>query len=230
MTNLPSAISKSAKSGSSSGEIADGMRLSAKSVVCEGWPLRSAAVKSRQRLSPFVHDFPDELVAYAVLRGPIRLPDALFTAGKSNRIAPLQVVRHDRVVGAPHLRSAALHALRAEREGRMQAKTIEVEFIRYLAGERQIQAAIAKMGLPDTPEGGTGFAGCIAVSLGPKRMDALQHFVHSLGLLEDDALLAATPERLHAFGVTETMLAATTPSHHADLALELVAAVDGMRT
>lgn len=190
-------------------------------------------MKSRASLAPLVHDVPDEQVAYAVLRGPIRLRDALFTAGKSNRIAPLQVVRHDRVVGPAHLRSAALHALRAQREGRMQANTVEVEFIRYLAGERQIQAAITKMGLPETTDGadgGSGFAGCIVVSLGAKRMDALQHFVHSLGLIEDDSLLASTPDRLQAFGVTETMLTATTPSHHADLALELVAAVDGMRT
>ena len=94
-----------------------------------------------------MHDHPDEQVAYAVLRGPLKLEDALFVARKSNRIAPLQVVRHDRVLGAEHIRSAALHAARAQREGRMHAKTLEVEFTRYLAGERQISDALAKVGL-----------------------------------------------------------------------------------
>ncbi len=173
-----------------------------------------------------MNDFPDEELAFTALRGPLRLEDALFTARKSNRIAPLQVVRHDRVVGADHLRSAAMHAKRAQTEGRMHAKTIEVEFLRYLAGERQISAAIEKMGLPDTPEGSDG---AVVVALGPKRMDALQHFVHSLGLVEDKALAEASTEKLTAFGVTDKMLQATTPERRMDIVFEMVAAVDLMR-
>lgn len=171
-------------------------------------------------------DFPDEQVAVAALRGPLKLEDALFTAAKSNKIAPLQVVRHDRIVGTDHLRSAALHAQRAEKEGRMQAKTLEVEFVRYLAGERQISAAIQKMGLPDDPDGAPA---AVVVALGPKRMDALQHFVHSLGLVQDPALLEPTLEKLKAFGVTTTMLEATTPERRLDIVLEMVAMVDLMR-
>ncbi|MES2155208.1 MAG: KEOPS complex subunit Cgi121 [bacterium] len=173
-----------------------------------------------------MHDYPDEQVAFAALRGPIRLEDALFTARKSNRIAPLQVVRHDRVLGAAHIRSAALHANRAQAEGRMHAKSLEVEFVRYLAGERQISDALAKMGLPDSKEGSDG---AVVVALGPKRMDALQHFVHTLGLVEDDGLAAATPTKLSAFGVTKEMLDATTPGKANDVVLEMVAAVDLMR-
>jgi len=171
-------------------------------------------------------DYPDEEVAFAALRGPLRLEDALFTARKSNRIAPLQVVRSDLVIGADHLRSAALHAQRAQLEGRMHANSLEVEFVRYLAGERQIAAALAKMGIPDGPDGA---AGVVAVAMGPKRMDALQHFTHSLGLVRDDALLDATPAKVAAFGVTDLMLQATTPAHRMDIILEMVAAVDLMR-
>ncbi|HEX2066920.1 MAG TPA: KEOPS complex subunit Cgi121, partial [Candidatus Thermoplasmatota archaeon] len=111
-------------------------------------------------------DFPDEQVALAGLAGPLRLEDVLFAAQKSGRIAPLQVVRADRVVGADHVRSAALHAHRAFREGRAQAGTLEVEFLRYLAGERQIRKALDKMGVPDHAPAG------IAVGLGERRVDA----------------------------------------------------------
>lgn len=169
-----------------------------------------------------MRDFPDEQVAVAGVRGPLRLADVLFAAASSNRIAPLQVVRADRVVGFDHVRSAATHALRAQREGRMQAKTLEVEFTRYLAGERQIRKAIDKMGLHD------GAASGVAVALGEHRRDALQHFVNALGLVEDDACVEASDEKLAAFGITERAISATTPSRRFDLALEAVAAVDLM--
>jgi KEOPS complex subunit Cgi121 len=165
-------------------------------------------------------DFPAEEVALAGIAGPLRLEDILFAARKSGRIAPLQVVRADRVVGADHVRSAALHAHRAFREGRAQADTLEVEFLRYLAGERQIRKALDKMGLPEAAEAG------IVVGLGPKRSDAVRHFVHSLGLREDDALVRADEGRLRSFGITDAQLRATTPARHLDLALEAVAAVD----
>ena len=86
--------------------------------------------------------FPDEQVAMAGVRGPIKLEDALFMAGKAARIAPVQLLRADLVFGEDHLRSAALHAARAFREGRNQADRPEVEFTRYAAGERQIKKAL----------------------------------------------------------------------------------------
>ncbi|MEA3143311.1 MAG: hypothetical protein QOG31_635 [Thermoplasmata archaeon] len=165
-------------------------------------------------------DFPAEQVAFAGLPGPLRLEDILFEARKSGRIAPLQVVRADRVVGPDHLRSAALHAHRAFKEGRAQADTLEVEFLRYLAGERQIRKALDKMGLPEA------CPAAVAVALGERRLDALRHFVHGLGLREDDTLVRADAGRLRGFGITDAQLAATTPARHLDLALEAVAAVD----
>ncbi|MCA1810762.1 MAG: hypothetical protein LC623_01980 [Halobacteriales archaeon] len=165
-------------------------------------------------------DYPAEQVALCGVVGPLRLEDVLFAAQKSSRIAPLQVVRADRVVGADHVRSAALHAHRAFAEGRAQADALEVEFLRYLAGERQIRRALDKMGLPE------GAAAGVVVGLGEKRADAVRHFVHSLGLREDDTLVRADLARLRGFGITDAQLAATTPSRHLDLALEAVASVD----
>lgn len=168
-------------------------------------------------------DFPDEHLAVAPVRGPLRLEDALFVAKKSTRLAPLQVVRADRVVGEDHLRSAALHAHRAFREGRNKADRLEVEFTRYLAGKRTIREAIAHMGLPDEADA------AIVVALGDGRADAIEHFLETLGLEEDDALLRADDERLRAFGITDDQIAATTHEHRFELALEAVAAVDVMR-
>jgi tRNA threonylcarbamoyladenosine modification (KEOPS) complex Cgi121 subunit len=170
-------------------------------------------------------DFPDEDVALAGLRGPLRLEDVLFQAKKSARIAPLQVVRADRVVGPDHVRSAATHAARAMAQGRAHAKTLEVEFVRYLAGERQVKAALAKVGLPDE-----GAREAVAVAFGPHRRDALLHFTDTLGLHEDDALADATEAKLAAFGITAAQAAATTPARRLDLVLEAVASVDLMRS
>jgi tRNA threonylcarbamoyladenosine modification (KEOPS) complex Cgi121 subunit len=167
-------------------------------------------------------DFPDEDLALAGLRGPLQLADVLFQAKKSQRIAPLQVVRADRVVGPDHVRQAARCARRAIAQGRAQANSLETEFLRYLAAERQVKSALAKMGLPEVADS------AVAVAFGPKRLDALQHFAEALGADEDDSLAEASLQKLQGFGITETALAATTPARRLDLALEAVAAVDLM--
>lgn len=169
-------------------------------------------------------DFPDEDVAVAGARGPLGLDDALFQARKSARIAPLQLARADCIVGTRHVRSAAVHAKRSFAEGRAHAKTLDVEFMRFLAGEAQIKAALAKMGLQEANDA------VAVVAFGPKRADAILHFMDALGLREDDGLLDASDAKLAAFGVTPNMLAATTPEHRFDLALEAVALVDLVRS
>jgi tRNA threonylcarbamoyladenosine modification (KEOPS) complex Cgi121 subunit len=165
-------------------------------------------------------DFPAEEVALVGVRGPLRLEDVLFQAKKSARIAPLQVVRDACVVGPDHVRWAAHHARRAIAEGRAQGKSLEVEFLRYLAGSRQIKAALEKAGLPDNS------STAVAIAFGPKRLDALEHFTDSLGLKEDDGLATASLAKLQAFGITDAAIAATTQERRLDLVLEAVARVD----
>jgi tRNA threonylcarbamoyladenosine modification (KEOPS) complex Cgi121 subunit len=167
-------------------------------------------------------DFPDEDLAMVGLQGPLNLEDILFQAKKSQRIAPLQVVRADRVVGPDHVRQAARCARRAIAEGRSQANSLETEFLRYLAAERQVKTALAKMGLPEVGDS------AVAVAFGPKRIDALTHFAEALGAEEDDGLVAASMAKLQAFGITDLALRATTAERRLDLALEAVAAVDLM--
>ena len=46
----------------------------------------------------------------------------------------------------------------------------------------------------------------------------------------DDIVLQPDLEKLRAFGISDEMLAATTPARHMDLVLEAVAAVDLLRS
>lgn len=164
-------------------------------------------------------DDPENQVAALSMKGPIRTDDALFVAGKSQRIAVLQLLRADRVVGFDHIRHAAHLAQRAMREGRNQAKTLDVEFLRYAAGERQIRLAIAKMGIQDQTD-------LIAVAFGDKRKDALQHFQHATGYPIDPSVLVADLQHAADFGIEIPALDATTPERRLDLVLEAVGAVD----
>lgn len=168
-------------------------------------------------------DFPDEGLAIAGVLGPLKLEDVLLAAKKANRIAPLQVLRADRVIGADHLRSAAFHAKRAFDEGRNQADNLDVEFTRYAAGERQIRKAIDKMGIPE------GCEAAVVCGFGEKRRDVVEYFVDWLGLPESEAVLEADEAALKSFGITDAQLAATTPAVRMDLVLEAVASVDLMR-
>lgn len=167
-------------------------------------------------------DWPEEQLTIAGVRGPIKLEDALFVGKKSNRISPLQVVRADRVMGTDHVRTAALHARRALAEERNQADSLDVEFLRYLAGKRQIKHALELMGLPAVADA------AVVVGMGHKHHDAVAHFVDSLGLREDDAVLRPDPAALHHF-VGRDALEATDPSLHLDLVLEKVAEVDMLK-
>jgi KEOPS complex subunit Cgi121 len=167
-----------------------------------------------------MRDHPAEAMCAAGLRGPFRRDDVLYAAGRSGRIAPLQAMRAGVVLGDAHLRSAALHAQRSIAEGRQQADRSEVEFLRYLAGERQIRRALDKAGVAEVePE-------LVVVAFGPHRKDAVRHFIDQLGAREDDGILDATPSRLEAWGFSKRQLEATTPANRHLLVLEAVALVD----
>jgi tRNA threonylcarbamoyladenosine modification (KEOPS) complex Cgi121 subunit len=175
-----------------------------------------------------LHRFDDAGMVAAGVLGPLRLADIMWMASKANRIAPLQVVRADRVVSWDHVASAAWHAARAFAEGRNHADRLDVEFVRYLAGRRQIRTALDVVGVPD------GGGAAVVCGFGDKGDDAVRYFVHGLGLVEDDDVVPAgdahDEARLHAalaaLGVTTAMLGATPRALWPDLALERVASVD----
>lgn len=168
-------------------------------------------------------DDPDSDLAAAGVRGPITLDNVLYQARKAGRLAPLQVVRADRVLGLDHLRAAAHHARRAFDEGRNKADALPVEFARYLAGRRTIREALEHVGVPDRCDT------AVVVALGDKRADAVRYFADMLGLDQDDGLLEPTPEKLAGWGFPQALLDATPAARRYDRVLEAVAAVDLMR-
>ncbi len=170
-----------------------------------------------------MRDDPEHELAAVGVRGPLTLQDALFQAGKASRLAPLQIVRADRVLGLDHVRAAARHARRAFEEERNKAHDLPVEFARYLSGKRTIRDALGHVGLPDRCDA------AVVVAFGAKRVDAATYFADMLGLNQDDALLEPTPEKLAAWGFPDALLEATPEALRYDRVLEAVAAVDLMR-
>ncbi len=134
----------------------------------------------------------------------------------ARRVRELQILDARLVCGADHLTSAFEHAERAMREGTNVAKSLAVEFVVYASGERQIADALAKMGIrEDTTE----FA---IVVFGGGANGVLE----ALNLERDDSVLAATPAKLRAFGLTDAELSSVPLEQAADLVLERVALVD----
>ena len=147
-------------------------------------------------------------------RGPTTDREALLAAARNQ--GEVQLLDARVVCGREHLLAALEHAERAMREGTNVAKSLAVEFLLYASGERQISAAIAKMGVrEDTTEFAfVRFAGSGA------------GIPQTLGLAQDDAVLAVTPAKLRSFGLSEAELATVPPVQQADLILERVALVD----
>lgn len=67
----------------------------------------------------------------------------------SARNVEVQLFDAAAVVNLDHLRSAAMHAIRAKERGSMRASTLGMEMILYAAGRRQIREAVALVGLGD---------------------------------------------------------------------------------
>lgn len=169
-------------------------------------------------------DDDQQQVAAQGVRGPLKLDDVLFIAGKAQKFGPLQVVRADRIVGMDHILHAATLAKRAADAGRAKADRPEVELARYLAGKRTIREAIEHIGLDGDSET------AILIALGPDRAATIEYFIDHLGLIEDDTLIVADEAHARAFGVTEAAWEATTEGRRLDLVLEAVAAVDLLRS
>jgi KEOPS complex subunit Cgi121 len=147
-------------------------------------------------------------------RGPVRDPESRLAIARS--LGEIQLLDARRVCGLDHLVAAHEHAARAMREGTNVAKSLAVEFVLYASGERQIDDAIAKVGIrQDTTE----FAVCL---LGGD----LDGDLEILDLSPDDTVLLPTPAKLGSFGLTEAELSTVPPERWGDLVLERVALVD----
>lgn len=121
------------------------------------------------------------------------------------------------VFGRDHLESAVRHALRAKEAGRMAARSLPLEALRYLSGSRQVSDAIRLAGIRP------GTSGIAILAFGDLPIEA---WCRTLGWSIDDAVLEPGGKSLKPLGIGETE-ASTVPEHRRyDLALERVALLD----
>lgn len=115
----------------------------------------------------------------------------------------------DMVCGEGHLLSAAMHGDRAFAEGTNRSNSLLTEIILYAAWERQIGKAIAKM----KPMDDRHEYAAILVDIDDPELD-------SIGVVRDDSILDATPEKAEMLGLESTMVP------FEDQAIEMVALLE----
>lgn len=121
------------------------------------------------------------------------------------------------VFGRDHLESAALHAERAKGAGTMATRSLSMEALLYIAGERQVADAIRAAGLSAHTE-------AVAVVLfGSATVDG---FLRDMGWSREDAVLAAAGKALDPVRVSKVGRTTITEDRASELALERVALVD----
>lgn len=121
------------------------------------------------------------------------------------------------VFGRDHLETAVRHASRAEAAGTMAARSVSMEALRYLSGQRQVADAIRTAGI----RGGT--KGVAIAVFGKARLDDI---VALVGWSRDDAVLEPKGKSLQTIGISVAESGTLPPSQCPDLALEKVALLD----
>jgi len=95
------------------------------------------------------------------------------------------VLKAQRIIGLEHAQSAVYHAMRSFERGENFARTIGVETLLYLSGERQISRALENLGLEPGDDQ-------IAIITFGSDGEAL---ISSLGWTRDDSLLLLNEEK-----------------------------------
>ena len=128
-----------------------------------------------------------------------------------------QIVDADMVFGRTHIITSYEHAKRAFDEERNSSRSLAMEVLLYMSGERQISTAIEKMGIKD---GTMEF--CIILLGDVDIGELLRH----LGLEMDDSVLEGDISKLEAFGISQKEMDTLPGENVFDLVLERVAMVD----
>jgi len=123
----------------------------------------------------------------------------------------------DMVFGKVHIETAIEHADRAFERGSNVAGTRMMEVMLYASGERQLSAAIEKMGV------GRGTRRLAVVVSDSKR---LVEVMRALGAKRDDGVLDGRFENLAKFGISRQAVQSVGKEKAMELVLERVAFVD----
>jgi len=118
------------------------------------------------------------------------------------------VMNSSYVLGCSHVESAAMHASRSFANGTNRSKTFVTEFLLYMAGERQISKALAKM----TPKDGDGIVAVVFNN---------RYDLSCFEKYRDDTLIEGTEEKAKLLGWDGKERIS-----YEDLALEMVAFAD----
>ena len=121
------------------------------------------------------------------------------------------------VLGRDHLDTAVRHALRAQSNGTMAARTVSAEALRYLSAQRQVADAIRIAGI---------HRGTKELAIAVFGRAGVQELVAALGWSRDDRVLDSEGKSFEAIGITKAEWATLPPNQRADLALEKVALLD----
>ena len=124
------------------------------------------------------------------------------------------------VFGRDHLESAVLHAERARDAQMMATRSLAMEALLYLAGQRQVADAIQTSGIKDDT---TTVA---VITFGAAPVDEL---LSLLGWSRDDAILEAKGKNLDGIGISRTERSTVPEERVVDLALEHTALVDVLK-
>ena len=124
------------------------------------------------------------------------------------------------VLGRDHLESAVRHALRAQLNGTMAARSVSAEALRYLSAQRQVADAIRIAGI---------HRGTKELAIAVFGRSGIQELLATFGWSRDDRVLDSEGKSFVAIGITEAEWATLPPNQRADLALEKVALLDTER-
>jgi KEOPS complex subunit Cgi121 len=140
-------------------------------------------------------------------------------AGMSNRTdASVRLLDSRRVFGPDHIRSALMKAVRAFENGQNVSDSLATETILYMSGRRQIQEAVALLGLKMDTESIV----CVAdLAEGIK-----EKLAKELSIREDESIIASGQKDLSGFGISAMEISTLPDEKRDDLVLERVASVD----
>ncbi len=124
------------------------------------------------------------------------------------------------VFGRDHLESAIAHAERAKAKGTMAARTLAMETLLYLTGQRQVSDAIRAGGIRE------GTETTAIVLFGSSSVEDL---LREFGWTRDDRALEPTGKPLSSLGIGASEERTIPGDRRPDLALEKVALVDANR-
>ncbi len=161
--------------------------------------------------------------AIAGARGTVRNREPVIKAAQewaAERGSEVLLADASVVFGPEHLESAALHAERARDARLMATRSVSMEALLYLAGERQVADAIRVAGITEATT---------TVAVGVFGDASVGELIARLGWSRDDGVLDARGKDLGRLGIRKAAQGTVPEEQAVDLALEHTAMLDVLK-